>query len=188
LRALADSSVLNAARRLPLFAVGSGTAQLASDLGFENVIAGTGTGADLVPVIAEAAAASAGPLVHVRGEEVAFDLKGALAGHGIDLREVIAYRARPAETLSPQTRELLAAGAIDAVILMSPRTGLIFTRLIATEGLRDAARKLVLLCLSPAVAATIEPLAAARVEVAGSPNAASMLGSVTRVATLWSGV
>jgi uroporphyrinogen-III synthase len=188
LRALAGSPAIDAARVLPFFAVGPGTAQLARDLGFVNVVAGPGTGADLVPVIAEAAAASAGPFVHVRGEEVAFDLKRAVAARGIEVREVIAYRARPTEALSQRTRDLLAAGEIDAVILMSPRTGLIFTRLVATEDLTDDARKLVLLCLSPAVAATIEPLAAARVEVAESPNAASMLGSVTRVATLWSGV
>jgi uroporphyrinogen-III synthase len=188
LRALAASPVLDAARELPLFAVGPGTAQLARDLGFRMVTAGAGTGADLVPVIADAATATAGTLVHVRGEDVAFDLRGALAAHGIEVREVIAYRAKPAEALSQQTRDLLTTGEIDAVILMSPRTGLIFTRLVSAGGGRNAVQKLVLLCLSPAVAATVEPLGAARVEVAGSPDAASMLETVTRVATLWSGV
>jgi uroporphyrinogen-III synthase len=56
------------------------------------------------------------------------------------------------------------------------------------EGLREAAGKLVFLCLSPAVAASVEPLAPGRVEVSESPNSAAMLAAVTRVATLWSGV
>lgn len=188
LRALADSPALQEARKLPLFAVGPGTAELARNLGFEAIKAGAGTGAELVPIIAEVIRAGGAPLLHIRGEDIAFDLKTALAERGIAVREAIVYRTKPAETLSPATRDLLRAGEIDGVILMSPRTGMTFTRLVAAEGLLGQARKLVLLCLSPAVAATVEPLAPARVEIAESPNAASMLGSVTRVATLWSGV
>lgn len=187
-RALADSPGADAARRLPLFAVGPGTAQLARELGFVNVVAGSGSAADLVPVILEAAGQLSGPLIHMRGEDVAFDLQKALRPSDIELREVICYGSLPAEGLAPQTRELLATGAIDAVILMSPRTGSIFTSLMAVEGLREPARSLVLLCLSPAVAATVEPLGATRVLVAESPDAPAMLAAVTRVATLWSGV
>lgn len=187
-RALHASPAIDKARKLPLFAVGPGTAQLARDLGFEQVLAGSGSAAGLVPVLLEAARAHPGPLVHVRGEEVAFDLKGALDAHGVELRETIGYRTVAVETLSPRTRSLLASGEIDAVILMSPLTGLIFSRLIAAEGLGEAARKLVLLCLSPAVAAAVEPLGAARIEIADSPDASSILEVVSRVATLWSGV
>jgi uroporphyrinogen-III synthase len=129
-----------------------------------------------------------GTLTHVRGEDVVVDLKAALRAQGVVLREIVAYRAVPAAALRPGTRELLASGGIDAVILMSPRTGAIFAGLIAIAGLREAAQKLVLLCLSPAVAASVEPLAPVRVEVADGPNSAALLSAVTRVATLWSGV
>jgi hypothetical protein len=71
---------------------------------------------------------------------------------------------------------------------MSPRTGSTFIRLAQAEGLSKAAQKLGFLCVSPAVAATIEPLGPARVEIAESPDAAAVLAAVTRVATLWSGV
>lgn len=187
-RALAESAGPGAVRRLPLFAVGPGTASLARELGFENVIAGTGSAADLVPALVEAARARPGTLVHIRGEDVAFDLKGALASHGIKVLDPVGYRSLAAEALSPNARSLLAGGEIDAVILMSPRTGSIFTHLAIAAGLREAVQKLVLLCLSPAVAATVEPLGAARVVVAESPSASAMMGAVTRVATLWSGV
>lgn len=188
LRALASSSAFNDALRLPIIAVGPGTAQLARELGFARVVAGSGTAADLVPIIVEAAPGQQGTLAHVRGEDVAFDLRTALRAHEVELREIVTYRALPARSLQPQTKDLLAAGAIDAAILMSPRTGAIFARIVASEGLQVAVRRLVLLCLSPAVAAAIEPLAPARVEVAESPNSAAMLAAVTRVATLWSGV
>lgn len=188
LRGLASGSTFNAARGLPIIAVGPGTAQLARELGFARVVAGSGTANDLVPVIVNAARGQQGWIAHVRGEDVAFDLRTALRAHAIELREIVTYRALPARSFQPQTKELMAAGAIDAAILMSPRTGAIFARLVASEGLQEAVRKLVLLCLSPAVAAAIEPLAPARVEVAESPNSAAMLAAVTRVETLWSGV
>jgi uroporphyrinogen-III synthase len=188
LRALVASSAFDAALRLPIIAVGPGTARLARELGFAHVDAGRGTATDLVPVIVEASRELQGTLAHVRGEDVAYDLRAALQAHAIELREIVAYRAVPARAFKLQTRQLMAAGAIDAAILMSPRTGAIFARLVTSEGLQEAVRRLVLLCLSPAVAAAIEPLAPARVEVAESPNSAALLAAVTRVATLWSGV
>jgi uroporphyrinogen-III synthase len=188
LRALAASPVITAARQLPIIAVGPGTAALARDLGFTRITEGGGTATDLVPMVADVARTLGGPLTHVRGEQVAVDLRGALRERGVELREIVSYRAVPAAALQRRTRELLASGDIDAVILMSPRTGAIFARLVAVAGLREAAQKLVLLCLSPAVAASVEPLAPARVELADGPNSTALLSAVTRVATLWSGV
>ncbi len=188
LRALAASAAIDAARELPLIAVGPGTAQLARELGFARIVEGSGTADALVPVIVDTSREVYGTLAHLRGEDVAFDLRGALGARGITVREVVCYRSLPATALTPRTRDLLAAGGIDAVILMSPRTGAIFTHLLAVAGLKKTPKSLVLLCLSPAVAASVEPLAPARVELAASPNSAAMLAAVTRVATLWSGV
>lgn len=188
LRALAASPAMATARQLPLLAVGPGTAALARELGLTRITEGGGTASDLIPVIADTARSLNGTLIHVRGEQVAVDLKGALRSDGVELREIVAYRAVPAQALQPPTQELLASGAIDAVILMSPRAGAIFAQLVAAAGLRQAVHNLSFLCLSPAVAASVEPLAPARVEVADGPNSAGVLGAVTRVATLWSGV
>jgi uroporphyrinogen-III synthase len=188
LRALAGSPAFEAARKLALIAVGPGTAKLARDLGFTRVTFGKGTGADLVPIIVATAREVGGPVAHIRGEDVAFDLRTATQERGIDLREITTYKAVPAERFGPQTRDLIGSGTVNAVILMSPRTGSIFTRLARAEGLAKAAQSLGFLCLSPAVAATVEPLGSARVEIAESPDAAAMLAAVTRVATLWSGV
>jgi uroporphyrinogen-III synthase len=188
LGALAATPAIEAAGNLPLIAVGPGTAQLAREIGFEDVLTGTGTGAGLVPLIEECAAGLTGPAVHIRGEEVAFDLKSALGTRGVDLREIVAYRTVPAEALSPATVKLLADRAIDGVILMSPRTATIFATLVAMAGVHKAAQDLGILCLSPAVAAAAEPIGAARVVVAGAPDLEGMLSAVTRVATLWSGV
>jgi uroporphyrinogen-III synthase len=188
LRALAAGPTRSTALNLPLLAVGPGTAQLAREVGFTRVVAGRGTASDLVPVIVNVASELGGTLAHIHGEDVAFDLKEALAAHDVGLRNIITYRAVASQAFEPRTKELLAGGAIDAVILMSPRTAAIFARLVAAEGLAAAVQRPVLLCLSPAVAAALEPLAPLRVEVAESPNSAAMMAVVTRMATLWSGV
>ncbi len=82
LRALAESAAIEVARELPLIAVGPGTAQLAREIGFAHVIEGPGTASDLVPLIVETSSSLPGTLAHVRGEDVAFDLHGALGGSG----------------------------------------------------------------------------------------------------------
>ncbi|MCZ7594343.1 MAG: uroporphyrinogen-III synthase [Hyphomicrobium sp.] len=69
LRTLAKSPAIDKARKLPLIAVGPGTTQIAHELGFARVIAGTGSAADLVPTIMQTAGELKGPLAHVRGEE-----------------------------------------------------------------------------------------------------------------------
>ncbi len=188
LRALAQSPALDAATRLPLIAVGAATAELARAIGFTDVTTGEGTAVSILPLIEAMARKRPGPLVHIRGEVVAYDLAAALLPRGIDLRGIIVYRASPADALQGATRDLLARGEIDAVILMSPRTGATFARLAEAEGLAGAARKTVLICLSPAVAAAVEPLRPERVEVTEGPDSAAVLAAVTRVATLWSGV
>jgi uroporphyrinogen-III synthase len=188
LRALAASPTLTPALNLPILTVGPGTAELARRLKFERVLAGEGSAAELVPMIAAAAGSIRGPLIHLAGETVAFDLETPLAAHGVELRKIVAYRAVAGKSLSDPTKALLANGAIDAAILMSPLTGAIFSRLVVDAGLREKARGLVFLCLSSAVAVSLREVDPGRVEVAERPNSEAMLAAVTRVATLSSGV
>jgi uroporphyrinogen-III synthase len=188
LRALGASPALAPALGLPILTVGHGTAEFARKLNFERVLAGEGSAAELVPMIAAAADSIRGPLIHLAGEMVAFDLETPLAAHGVELRKIVAYRAVAAKSLSDQTKALLANGAIDAAILMSERTAAIFSRLVADAGLRENARGIVFLCLSSAVAVSLREVDPGRVEVAERPNSEAMLAAVTRVATLSSGV
>ena len=184
LRALAKSPALPAALLLPLIAVGPATARHAQEIGFKNITVGEGTALSILPLIEQMADRTGGPLAHVRGEVVAFDLAGALAARNVELRPVIAYRSDPAAELRPATRELLAKGAIDAVILMSPRTGATFARLAREGGVEEGARRAVLACISPAVAAATGPLAPLRVEVAQTPDVPALLSVISRVETL----
>lgn len=175
LRALAANAAIDVARRLPLLAVGAATAALARDMGFGDVQAGPGDGAGLAETIRATRDPAGGALLHVGGESLAFDLTAALTPSGFMVRRVIVYRSAPAEQLPALVADRLRAGAIDAVTLMSPRTAETFTRLVTLAGLAGPARTPIYICLSPAVAERLSPIAPDQVQVATTPSTEEML-------------
>jgi uroporphyrinogen-III synthase len=187
LRALRGPALARATK-LPLFCVGPATAELGRTLGFHHVVAGQGSSSDLIPLILESKLDPAGRIVHICGEEVAFDLAAALAERGLAVRKLIAYRAVAATALEPRTARAIAAGALDAVILMSPRTAAIFAGLVDKAGLAEPARKIAYVCLSANVAGALKSLDAARINIAVRPNSSGILEAVEQVATHSTGV
>lgn len=197
LRALAASEAFAAALTLPVFTVGPGSAELARTLGFTRVIAGEGSARELMPLIEAQADRAKGPLLHIAGEELAFDLAAALSAQGFDVRRITAYRAVAVSALSTKTARNIADGAIDAVILMSPRTAATFSQLLQKAageaasggpGINESASRLTYLCLSRNVAEALGSPPPGRVEIAAMPNSAAMLAAVARVATQSTGV
>ena len=188
LRALAASPVRPHELKLPIFVVGPGTAELARTLGFARIIEGAGTAGDLVPQVAGQIEPARGTVVYLAGETFAFDLEAALENQRIAVRKVTVYRAKPSQTLTARTAQLIASGPLDAVILMSPRTAAVFTQLVSAARLKDSAHRLAYLCLSKAVAQGLQGLGPVRAEVAAKPNTDEILRLVERVETRASGV
>jgi uroporphyrinogen-III synthase len=173
----------DAALRLPLFAVGPATAALGRALGFQNVIEGPGTGRELAEVIAAQIDASAGGLVHLAGETLAFDLKGALTAQGFTVRTEIVYRTEPATALAPGIADAIRQGSLDGVVLMSPRTAKVYATLVGDADLGTAARRMVHFCLSDAVGQQLSSLGTVRIAVARSPNSQEMLALIAHEAS-----
>jgi uroporphyrinogen-III synthase len=164
IRALAAHRQREEALKLPVFAVGETTGRAAQTLGFADVTMGTGTGADLAELISDEASPERGPLVHLAGETLAFDLKTALEDRGFAVRQPALYRTLPVPRFPPQALSLVKAGQLDGVILMSPRTARTFAALLGEAGALTEAKRLVCYCLSEAVAEVVVPLGfAARV-------------------------
>jgi uroporphyrinogen-III synthase len=182
LRALKGSPVLAEARHLPLFAVGRATAAEARALGFETVVTGAGTAAELVAHIVSVLDPANGVLVHLAGETLAHDLAGELEAHGFRLRQPVVYRMRPATTLADTTVEDLATGRIDGVILMSPRTAAIYARLVARHSLTRTVRALPHFCLSEAIAQRLEPLGPVPTRIAEAPRLQELLALIDETA------
>lgn len=171
------------AQSLPLLAVGPGTGELARELGFREVIEGPGTGRELAELIREKVDPSAGALVHLAAETLAFDLKGALAGDGFEVRTEVVYRTEPASSLSADATAALRDHRIDGVVLMSPRTARVYTKLAADGGLVAETRRVVHFCLSDAVARELSPLGTVKTVVARLPNSQEMLALIAREAS-----
>jgi uroporphyrinogen-III synthase len=157
LRALSSRRELGEARKLPLFAVGEAAARAAQGPGFAEVVKGPGTAAGLAELIGDQLAPERGPLVHLAGETLAFDLKSVLEAKGFSLRQAVLYRAVPARELPAEALSLIKAGKLDGAILMSPRTAGIFALLIDKHGVITEAQRLVCYCLSQAVAEVLAP-------------------------------
>lgn len=189
LRALAQSPALDQARAIPLFAVGPATAALARELGFHSIYEGAGTAAELVPMIADAPAEVRRQPVHLAGDHLAFNLGAALAEAGIPLTAIPAYHSVAAKTLTEPVQHLLATCALDAVVLMSPRSARVWGQLLSTLPVKVDLTNLVHVCLSPNVAQALkevlkplETLGAVRTETAVRPVTEEIVALVYRLA------
>jgi uroporphyrinogen-III synthase len=178
LAALKASPALSEARHLPLFAVGKATAAAARTLGFETVVTGAGTAAELVANIASVLDPATGVLVHLAGDTLAHDLAGELELHGFRVRQPVVYRMLAATTFSDKTIDDLADHRIDGVILMSPRTAAIYAALVTRHGLTPVVRTLPHFCLSAAVARRLQPLGAVPTPIAEAPRLEELLALI----------
>jgi uroporphyrinogen-III synthase len=160
---------LGAARHLPVFAVGDASAAAARAAGCTRVESAGGDAASLARLIVASCRPEAGAILHLCGTEVRESLAEALSAAGFRIRRQEVYRARPAQALSAATCAVLREG-IDAVLLFSPRTALIFAELIMRHGLERCLGGTDALCLSAAVADACRKLAWRCVRVAARPD------------------
>ncbi|MBX9925261.1 MAG: uroporphyrinogen-III synthase [Hyphomicrobiaceae bacterium] len=179
-RWLEAASDLAAATALPVYTVGPGSTAAIRALGFSHIIEGAATARDLAPIIASAANPHDGPLLHLSGDKLAFDLAPPLAERGLSLRRRIVYHSRPAATLRPATRIGIENGTIDAVVLLSPLTATTYIQLMAEAGLVQHHQRLVYVCLSQVIGQIVAGCGPHEVIVAAAPNAQAVFGVLER--------
>ena len=163
---------------LPVFAVGDRSAEAARAAGFTDVISADGALPDLARLVAGRCAPRGAPLIYLAGEDRAGDLAGDLAAHGIDVRVVAVYRARPAEALPGDVTRALAAGEVDAVLHYSRRSTATLLRLADEAQVLNAVLSLAHYCLSAEVAAPLRERGAGQVQVAASPRETALIDLV----------
>ena len=165
-------------RGLPVYAVGSNTADEARTAGFREVYAAGGDVNMLADFIADHRKPQDGRLLHVAGSERAGDLAGLLSARGFTVDRQVLYDAVAAEELPNAVAEALDEGAIDGVVLFSPRTARIVCDLLTRAERQDAAPALTALCLSANVAEASKTLAWREIVIADTPDRASLLQAV----------
>lgn len=168
IRALPEGHGLTAFRTL---AVGPQSLKAARAAGFAAEAHG-GDVHGLAAFIRASLDPKAGPILYLSGAETAGDLEAQLTAAGFDCRRVVLYDAAPAATLGV-AEDALRSGGIDAVLLYSPRSARIWRTLVEGAGLDAEAARVLHLCLSRNVAATLPEGWLAR--IAASPDEPAML-------------
>lgn len=182
LRALVGADALSVARGLTVFAVGAATAEEARRMGFARVVKGSGTAADLVPLIASLVDAAEDVLLHLAGARLAFDLAGELGHLGVRVESRVVYRMEAATALPRQVVDAIRGGHLDAVVLMSPDAATTWSRLVKAHDLAQSVRTMRHLCLSPAVARRLAGLTGLIVECAARPTMEEILALIDHTA------
>lgn len=116
-------------RDIPVYAVGSATAGVASRMGFSNVVYANGTAAHLLEIIDEADFEAG---VYLSARHVSRDLAEARPDK---IQRHIVYEMRPAQHLSAAAAKLMVSGRRFFVPFYSPRTLEVFEALVLRDGL-----------------------------------------------------
>jgi uroporphyrinogen-III synthase len=166
------------AKAIPVLAVGDQTGAALKAAGFTNVESAHGDAAALLDLAAARLVPDAGKVVYLRGEEVATDLATALAGKGFSTESQIVYRTAPAPLLTDQAISAIRAGEATGVLFHSRRGAAAFLSLAVDSALTGHFNRMTAFALS---ARTAEPLDSGlwrAIQVAPSPNEASLLSII----------
>ncbi|MCM5554515.1 uroporphyrinogen-III synthase [Pleomorphomonas sp. NRK KF1] len=169
---------LDTLTRLPVIAVGGGTAHDARAAGFTDVRSADGNADDLVDLVARAGFHR---LVHAGGRDKAGDIAGRLATLGVTVSEAELYRAEPRQTLAPEVADAFAQERITGLIVASRRSAQAFLDLMDTMGWTPRLARLGVVALSEAAAA---PLAGrvAELVVAAEPTGPALVDASVALA------
>jgi uroporphyrinogen-III synthase len=169
-------------RDLQVLAVGDATAEAARGVGFAKVESAGGDVRDLARLARTKLDPAKGALLHAAGSAVAGDLAGTLEAAGFSVRRAVLYGAWPVDRISAPAAAVIAAKAVDLVILFSPRSAETFARLVRDAGLADAMARVAVLGLSKAVIDAAEALPWVERIAADRPDEDSLLMAIDRLA------
>lgn len=171
---LANSTKLDGLKGIPVFCVGPQSAAAAQAKGFRKVTAQGGDVAGLSQWISTHLKPGDGPLLYLSGATTSGDLKGRLLRAGFNVTRLATYDA-----LETQPTELAAAVTrCEGVLLYSPRTAALWVAQVEKASLQHHMRRMIHLCLSPAVAAKLPPDWLQ--QVATRPDESAMLALLDR--------
>jgi uroporphyrinogen-III synthase len=178
LRGLNKNGALAAAKRLPAYCVGEGTAGAAREMGFARVFIGEGTAKDLVPLVAQTMRPENGALLYLTGTDLAFDLEAPLTQLGFTVRRTVIYDAREADAAAASRLAQDLRAGVDGVILMSPRGAALFTSIVIDHALEQEIRAIKCYCYSDAIAEPLRKINGLTIAVSRRPTEADLMALI----------
>lgn len=161
------------ASTLPVFCVGSATAETAAKQGFHNLHTADGDILSLLPVITNLLPTGA-TLLYFAGEETRVNVPVLLGAQGILVKQIAAYAADAVGTLTPELATALVAETISGISLYSPRSGALAVEMLNQCDFAHLASSMHAFCLSLAVAEAITGLNWKSLQVCATPTSAAM--------------
>lgn len=150
---------LTSQRDFPLWCVGTESARIAQELGFQTIHAAEGTAENLVAKLLKTLIPPfQKPVLHASGDVIRVNVAEALQAKGIPAQRIIVYKTEEAVTFPSEIQSALKMNKLDVALFYSPRTARIFRNLCQTAGLDPYCSSLTALCLSEGIAAEIRHL------------------------------
>ena len=162
-------------RDITVYAVGPQTAEVARSAGFAPVRNAGGDANALASLLIARGSPIQGRLLHAAGEETAGHMKETLEANGFTVETVVLYGVEAAVSFPESAVKVMREGALDGVLLFSPRSARIFATLLSSEGLAHACARLTAFCISEATANGLGSLSFGRVAIAEAPNQQAVL-------------
>lgn len=169
---------------LPLFAVGTHTADAARAAGFAKVIVAKGDAISLRDLVLARVKAgeldASATLLYLAGADLSRDLAGELSEQGLSVVTHTTYRMVPVAALPTAVCDAFMANRITAVLHYSQRSAQAFLDAIRADGIEISALALPQCCISAAVAAVLHDAGATNVVVAARPDEDALLEALDR--------
>lgn len=165
-------------RDMPVFAVGSQTAQAARDAGFAEVQNADGNAQALAKAVRGWARPDGGALLHACGAEAEGRLATDLRAAGFNVRIDVLYDVPATGALPAAAHDAIAGRTLDAVLIFSARGAQAFVDGVVRAGLTGACEYLVVCCISEAAAKPLAALHFREIRVAAQPNQAALLDTL----------
>lgn len=157
-------------RDIPLFTVGTQTANAAQAEGYSEIMDAAGDSRALATLVRARARPDAGVLLHVAGMDSRDELRDQLQSAGFDVRTCVLYEAMEAAELPLAARHALRSGSIDALLVFSPRSAKVFADCVRRAGLASSCGRIIACCISDAAAKVLMNIPFAAIRIATHPD------------------
>jgi uroporphyrinogen-III synthase len=133
---------------LKCFCVGSSTAQVAKNKGFQNIVVAGGNYQSLKNIYLNSEISKTSKNIYVRGEFISNDLKGEFKKEGYRVDELINYVSAPNTNFQKDTLNLFLKDTLDIVFIYSKRSADAFLKAILNNKVQSHCTKIKLRTVS----------------------------------------
>ncbi|HWE07142.1 MAG TPA: uroporphyrinogen-III synthase [Rhizomicrobium sp.] len=157
-------------RDIPVFAVGTQTADLARAESYFEIVDAAGDSRALAALVRGRLRPDAGVLLHAAGTDSRDEWREQLRSAGFEVRRSVLYQALEAPELPAAAQTALRSGSIDALIVFSPRSAQIFADCVQRAGLASTCAHVTACCISDTAAGALKNIPFAAIHVAAHPD------------------